>query len=255
MFPTLLICIYIPVTLIVIFLIYWKWIAFIALSPMVRMVSKRERQRDSREVALSKQNTAGVSSGFLGHLLTIVKTELARKIRGYHRWMMIETGYIPSHHIRNFIYRHIYLADIASDAAIYYGGEIRAGINLHIGEGSIIGDKVILDARNGIIIGKNVNFSTGVHIWTEQHDHSDPLFRCLSDKSYQVKIGDRAWIGPGVTILHSVTIGEGAVIAAGSVVTKDVAPFSIVAGIPAKVIGKRNSDLQYSLKGEHLSFL
>ncbi|MDE7347755.1 MAG: acyltransferase [Muribaculaceae bacterium] len=168
---------------------------------------------------------------------------------------MIETGHIPSHHIRNFIYRRLYLIDLAPNTAIYYGAEIRAGINLHISEGTIIGDKAILDARNGILIGRNVNFSSDVHIWTEQHDHSDPEFRCLSDSSYQVKICDRAWIGPSVTILHSVTIGEGAVVAAGSVVTKDVAPFSIVAGIPAKKIGERNRDLRYSLSGDHLSFL
>lgn len=170
-------------------------------------------------------------------------------------WMMLETGRIPSHHIRNFIYRHLYLVDLAKGAAIYHGAEIRAGINLHIEEGSIIGDNAILDARNGIRIGKNVNFSSGVHIWTEQHDHSDPGFRCLSDITYGVDICDRAWIGPGVTILHSVTIGEGAVVAAGSVVTKDIAPFSIAAGIPAKKIGERNKNLQYSLKGEHLSFI
>ena len=242
-------------TLLVIILVYWKWILFAILSPMVRMVSKREIQRDSKEVSISKLKKAdisGNSSGSIGHRL---KMETARKIRGYHRWMMIETGRIPSHHIRKFIYRHLYLADIARNVAIYYGAEIRAGINLHIGEGSIIGDKVILDARNGIRIGRNVNFSSEVHIWTEQHDHSDPDFLCLSDSSYRVEIADRAWIGPGVTILHSVSIGEGAVVAAGSVVTKDVAPFSIVAGIPAKKIGERNKNLRYSLHGEHLSFL
>lgn len=239
-------------TILAIVLIYWKWFLFILLSPMVRMVSKTESQRDSKEVSLLKQNVSRQASSGIKRCF---KLTAARKIRGYHRWMMIETGGIPSHHIRNFIYRHLYLINLASDATIYYGAEIRAGINLQIGEGSIIGDKAILDARNGIIIGRNVNFSSGVHIWTEQHDHSDPDFLCLSDSSYRVDIADRAWIGPGVTILHSVSIGEGAVVAAGSVVTKDVEPFSIVAGIPAKKIGQRNKDLRYSLKGEHLSFL
>lgn len=245
--------IYIYVTILAVVLVYWKWIVFIILIPVVRMVSKREIQRDSKEVSLSKQASGETEQS--RSFKQCLKISAARKIRGYHRWMMIETGGIPSHHIRNIIYRHIYLIDIAPDATIYYGAEIRAGINLHIGEGSIIGDKVILDARNGIRIGRNVNFSTGVHIWTEQHDHSDPDFLCLSDSSYRVDIADRAWIGPGVTILHSVSIGEGAVVAAGSVVTKDVAPFSIVGGIPAKKIGERNKNLRYSLNGEHLSFL
>lgn len=236
-------------------LVYWKWILLTVLSPMIRMVSKRELQRDSKEISVLKQKEAEDFGSNMVSASHRLKNGLARKIRGYHRWMMIETGMIPSHHIRNIIYRHLYLVDIGKNVAIYYGAEIRAGINLHIGEGSIIGDKAILDARNGISIGRNVNFSTGVHIWTEQHDHSDPQFLCLSDSSFRVEIGDRSWIGPGVTILHSVNIGEGAVIAAGSVVTKDVEPFSIVAGIPAKKIGNRNTDLRYSLAGEHLSFL
>lgn len=240
------------VTILVIFLVYWKWLLFILLSPMVRMVSKTERQRDSKEVSLSKLQKSRQASQGIKRYMRLAAT---RKIRGYHRWMMIETGYIPSHHIRNFIYRNLYIVDMAANSVVYYGAEIRAGINLHIGEGSIIGDNVILDARNGIKIGRNVNFSSDVHIWTEQHDHSDPNFLCLSDSSYRVEISDRAWIGPGVTILHSVSIGEGAVVAAGSVVTKDVKPFSIVAGIPAKKIGERNKDLRYSLNGEHLSFL
>lgn len=255
MLVSALVLIYIPVAIFVIFLIYWKWIALIVLSPVIRMVSKRERQRDSKEVSLKKNNGATSSSHSSRRLLERIKIRAAHLLRGYHMWMMLETGRIPSHHIRNFLYRHLYLVDLAPTATIYHGAEIRAGINLHIGEGSIIGDQVILDARNSIRIGKNVNFSTGVHIWTEQHDHSDPEFRCLSDSSYRVEIGDRAWIGPSVTILHSVTIGEGAVVAAGSVVTKDIAPFSIVAGIPAKKIGERNHNLQYSLQGEHLSFV
>ena len=254
MFVTALVYIYIPValivTLIVIFLLYFKWIIFFFLSPIIRMVSKRELQRDSKEVALIKGNAKTSSN-----LSAKMKIMAARMLRGYHMWMMLETGKIPSHHIRNFIYRHLYLVDLATDATIYHGAEIRAGINLRIGKGSVIGDNVILDARNGIRIGKNVNFSSGVHIWTEQHDHSDPQFRCLSDSSYGVDICDRAWIGPGVTILHSVKIGEGAVVAAGSVVTKDVASFSIVAGIPAKKIGERNHNLHYDLQGEHLSFI
>ena len=62
-------------------------------------------------------------------------------------------------------------------------------------------------------------------------------------------IGNRAWIGPGTTILHSVNIGEGAVIAAGAVVTKDVEPFAIMAGIPARKIGERNHNLRYEFNG------
>lgn len=176
-------------------------------------------------------------------------------IHGYLRYMDICVGRIPSHRIRRFIYTHFYRVKLAPKSVVYYGAEIRSHGNLSVGKGTIIGDNAVLDARNGITIGDNVNFSSGVQIWTEQHDHRDPLFRCLSDASFRVNIGDRAWIGPRVIILHSVSIGEGAVVAAGAVVTKDVPPFAIVAGVPAKVIGQRNRNLQYILDGKHLPFL
>lgn len=60
------------------------------------------------------------------------------------------------------------------------------------------------------------------------------------------------WIASRVTILPGVTIGEGAVVAAGAIVTKDVEPYSIVAGVPAKRIGERNKNLEYTLN--HMPF-
>ena len=176
-------------------------------------------------------------------------------INGYLRYADFQTGFIPSHHIRDFLYRHIWLVDLAPKAIIYWGAEIRGSEQLHIGEGSIIGDKAILDARRGgIFIGKNVNFGTAVHLWTGQHDYNDPYFRSMPAKRGPIKIGDRAWIGPNATILHSVTIGEGAVVAAGAVVTKDVEPYTLVGGVPAKKIGERTRDLRYEFPGEAIPF-
>lgn len=85
-------------------------------------------------------------------------------------------------------------------------------------------------------------------------DHRDAFFRCDTQKKTPVKIGNRVWIGPNTLILHSVEIGEGAVIAAGAVVTKSVEPYSIVAGIPAKKIGERNKTLKYEMTGEYVPF-
>lgn len=189
------------------------------------------------------------------NIIKKIKGNVHLFVAGLVRYMDIETGKIPSHTIRNLIYRHIFGVHINKYVKLYYGAEIRGHQNLIIGKGSIIGDKAILDARNGIIIGENVNFSTGVQIWTEQHRHDDPWFGINDDVSCCVKIGNRAWVGPRVTILHSVTVGEGAVIAAGAVVTKDVEPFTIVAGIPAKAIGKRNENLEYKFRGKPVPFL
>lgn len=164
---------------------------------------------------------------------------------------------IPSHHIRNFFYRHIYLVQMGKHVTIYFGAEIRNPTGLKIGDGSIIGDNAILDARAGIEIGKNVNCSSNVRIWTLQHDWRDPNFNCTQEHYGPVKICDRAWIGPHTIILHDVTIGEGAVVAAGAVVTKDVPPYTLVGGIPAKTLGdqQRPQNLVYEFKGEHARFL
>lgn len=69
-----------------------------------------------------------------------------------------------------------------------------------------------------------------------------------------IKIGDRAWLGPDVTVLHSVTIGEGAVVAAGAVVRKDVEPYTLVGGVPAKKIGDRQRGLRYEFPGDPVPF-
>jgi len=143
---------------------------------------------------------------------------------------------------------------MGSNSIIYWGAEIRSPYKLKIGKGSIIGDKSILDARNNIVIGENVNLSSNVSIYTEQHDHRDTYFRCNSDDYSRVQIDDRAWIGPNVIILPGVHIGYGAVVAAGSVVPKDVPDFTIVAGVPAKNIGERKKDLRYEFDGEYLPF-
>ena len=182
------------------------------------------------------------------------RSVLLRYASGYIRYHIYLTSTIPSHTIRNFIYRKIYRMNLSDKVVIYNGLEVRNPTGLSIGKGSIIGDNVILDARNGITIGQNVNLSSEVHLWTEQHDYRDPYFNCTKEHSGSITIGDRAWIGPRATILHSVVIGEGAVVAAGSVVTKDIPPFTIVGGIPAKTIGIRPSGMKYEFDGEYLPF-
>lgn len=181
------------------------------------------------------------------------------KIKGYYAsfvsYYLWRLSYLPSHTVRNWTYRHVCGMKLDDNAVIYFGTEVRDPQNIAIGKGSIVGDNSILDGRNGIIIGDNVVFASNVRIWTEQHDHRDPWFRCETQKHNPVIIDGRAWIGSHTIILHSVHIGEGAVVAAGAVVTHDVPPYNIVAGIPAKTIGMRNRDLKYELKGEHRHFL
>ena len=169
------------------------------------------------------------------------------------RYYLYRLSHVPSHFLRNSIYRYICFLDMKDDVIIYHGCEVREPANIHISKGVIIGDNSILDGRNGIRVGEDVVFASEVKIWTEQHDHEDPWFRCETQPHGPVVIDKHAWIGSHTIILHSVHIGEGAVVAAGAVVTKDVPPFTIVAGIPAKKIGIRNSDLRYKVvaRGNH----
>jgi maltose O-acetyltransferase len=117
--------------------------------------------------------------------------------------------------------------------------------NVSIGERSVVNAHCILDGRgHGLIIEHDVDIGTHTHIWTLEHDpHADDH----TTRSAPVTIRHHAWIAARVTILPGVNIGEGAVVAAGSVVTRDVPPLTIVAGVPAKPIGTRRNLLQYKL--------
>ncbi len=86
------------------------------------------------------------------------------------------------------------------------------------------------------MIGDNVSVSPEVTILTAQHRVDDPEFRV---ENRRVVIEDHVWIGTRATILPGVTLGRGCVVAAGAVVTRDVAPFVIVGGVPARPVGTR----------------
>jgi len=185
----------------------------------------------------------------------ITKHVLGGYVGGFVFYSILRTGKIPFHTLRTFIYRYIYKAKLGENVVIYSGAEVRSPNRLTIGKGSIIGHYSVLDARNFIEIGENVNFSHGVWLWTEQHNHNTPDFSCESSKKKKITIYDRVWLGPKVIVLPGCTIGEGAVVGAGSVVTKDIEPFSINAGIPAKKIGERNRNLNYIFKEKPIPFI
>lgn len=164
-------------------------------------------------------------------------------------------GVIPFHLIRMLIYKYIFHISIGKRVVIYYGLETRSPWNIRIGDGTIIGDKTILDARFGIDIGENVNFSTGVWIWTQQHDVNSSIF-ATGGKSGTVIIKDRAWISSRTSILPGCVVEKGCVLATHAVLAKPITePFSIYGGVPAKKIGIRNRELLYEFDGNHRAFL
>jgi acetyltransferase-like isoleucine patch superfamily enzyme len=145
-------------------------------------------------------------------------------------------GRVPVRSFRHAAYRSMGMR-LAPTACIHRGLEFRAPRNIEVGEGSVVGFDAVLDGREGIKIGCHVNLSSSVAIWTLQHDHRDPQFGSIGGS---VVVGDRAWLSFRSVLLPGVSIGEGAVVAAGAVVTRDVDPYAIVAGVPARVIGKRD---------------
>lgn len=142
---------------------------------------------------------------------------------------------LPSKHLRRY-FLNLYKDVRIDKTALLYGGMYWWKGPLVIGSGCNIGFKCHLDCRRGIKIGKNVTIASEVMFWSLHHDYNDLHFGI---KGGQVTVGDYCWICSRAIILPGVNIGEGAVVAAGAVVCKDVAPWSIVGGVPAKKIGER----------------
>lgn len=141
-----------------------------------------------------------------------------------------------------------YGVSIGNNVSILKGTIIECtGVISHLGEGLIIGNNVgiaqncFIQVRGSVVIGNNVIFGPNVSIFSENHDFSNAeLPVSLQGVTRRgVKVEDGVWIGTRAVILDGVTIGKNSIIAAGSIVTKDVPPYTIVGGIPAKIIKNR----------------
>ncbi len=160
-------------------------------------------------------------------------------------------GIIPSHQIRKFFYR-LSGMKIEQGSTIHMMARIYDPRHITIGTDTIIGERATLDGRRqlsnsdgGLQIGNHTDIASEVMIWTSQHDIHDPDFKAIEKK---VTIGDYVFIGPRAIILPGVTIGNGAIVAAGAVVTKNVEPFTVVAGTPATKIAERKGSLSDTSK-------
>lgn len=131
---------------------------------------------------------------------------------------------------------------IAKFTTIQCTGVIRSlGIGLRVGNNSAIGAYSFLGAQGGIIIGNDVIMGPRVSFHAEDHRYEDPdiPIRLQGEIRRGILVENDCWIGGGAIILDGVHIGSGAIVAAGSVVTKDVPAFAIVAGSPARIIKQR----------------
>lgn len=160
-------------------------------------------------------------------------------------------AHVPFFAVRTWWYRIFLGAQIGRKSSIYmecYWWFYRpfgrnAGV-MKVGANTIINRRCTLDGRGGFTIGRNVSISPEVMILSATHQMDDPGFKTVYKP---VSIEDYAWVGSRATVMPGVTVGKGAVVAAGAVVTKDVAPFSVVGGIPAKQIATRSQNQCYDL--------
>jgi maltose O-acetyltransferase len=153
-------------------------------------------------------------------------------------------GGVPSRTLRQ-LYLERWLGGLGAGTSVQMNCRFLNGRKVSFGERNVINFGCLFDGRKfHIRTGDDVSIGPEAAILTLGHDPQSPTF---ADRGGDVVIGGRAWIGYRATILPGILIGEGAVVGAGAVVTKDVPPFTIVAGNPARKIGERNRDLSYRL--------
>lgn len=165
-------------------------------------------------------------------------------ILDFELFILTLTGFVPFHIFRLFMYKLAGMK-IGKGSRIHMGARFFDPVNIKIGQGTIIGDHAFLDGRDKLVIGNHTDIASSVMIYNSEHDINSEDFSSICGS---VEIGNYVFIGPRAIILPDVKIGNGAIVAAGAVVTKDVDEFAIVGGVPAQVIGERkNKNPNYRL--------
>jgi maltose O-acetyltransferase len=153
-------------------------------------------------------------------------------------------GHLPLRAVRR-IYLRGWLGRMGAGVGVQMGCRFLNGRKVHLGDRNVINFGCLLDGRKyHIRTGNDVSIGPEASILTLGHD---PQSSDFADRGGDVVIGNHVWIGYRAIILPGITIGEGAVVGAGAVVTKDVEPFAIMAGNPARKIGERSKELSYRL--------
>jgi lipopolysaccharide O-acetyltransferase len=134
---------------------------------------------------------------------------------------------------------------IGDDVRIWSGSRLEAFnlrdgcVRLSIGDGTVIQPGAHIGAVESVRIGRGVLMASGVYITDHDHDFTNPREPVIANRravAAPVEIGDHAWLGERAMVLKGVRIGEGAVIGAGSVVTRSIPPFAVAIGAPARVV-------------------
>jgi putative colanic acid biosynthesis acetyltransferase WcaF len=163
------------------------------------------------------------------------RAEQLRRIGwGLGRWL-VRLSPRPCFGWRRAVLR-LFGARIGAQAHIYASAHLYMPWNVEIGDWAAVGEDVLIYSLGKVRIGKHATLSYRAHVCAGSHDLEDPALPLLKPP---VCIEEGAWIGTDAFIGPGVTVGRGAVVGARSVVVKDVVPFNIVAGNPARVIRRR----------------
>lgn len=150
---------------------------------------------------------------------------------------------IPSRHLRKWFYEMLG-AKIGKHTVICRRVEVLYPKGLKLADNVAVGWFVDFDARGGISIDHDTNISSHTKFITGSHNVDDPEFKASFKP---IEIGHHCWIGTGAIILQGITIGDGVIVAAGAVVTKDIPAFEIWGGVPARFVRKRSINVKYNV--------
>jgi putative colanic acid biosynthesis acetyltransferase WcaF len=160
---------------------------------------------------------------------------VARAVWGVTHFLFIRWSPRPFHAWRAFVLR-MFGAKLGRGCHIYPKAIIWAPWNLEAGDQCGVANRAILYNQARIRLGRRVVVSQGAHLCTGTHDYEDPGFPLRAEP---IVVGDQAWIAAESFVHPGVVIGEGAVIGARSVVTKDVPPWMVCTGNPCQPIKRR----------------
>lgn len=161
------------------------------------------------------------------HLLRIRGAKIGRKAN-ISNSVQVQKAWLISAGVRFRVESNVYFKLVSNTSKLTFGSFV------------FIGKNVEFDVQKEVFVGSNVLIAPGVFI--TDHNHGITATETINTQACickKVTIHDDVWVGANATILPGVTLSKGAVVGAGAVVTKDVDAMTIVAGVPAKMIGKR----------------
>lgn len=216
-----------------------NWVSYVDIERRI------ENPLARRFYAMLRDELAGKTVPLYGLNWTTLRE---RSLRAWEQWYNILINKIPSHTVR-LAWLRLGGAKIGKGSTIWRNTDVLGMESLRIGADSCIGWHCQVDARAGLSIGDHVTVASYCQIIAGGHDTQAAEFWAVA---IPIRIDDYAWIGSRAMVLNGAHVGRGAVVAANTVIVRDVQPFKIVGGAGAKPMGERPETLSYKVGGKGL---